>query len=70
LVGNGIAFKNFLKFVDIRVKICLSELTEEQMKGVKGFCDQYMICHSADTVELRKHFGDFLDEVMLDLYIL
>ena len=41
-----------------------------QRFGVKGFCDQYMICHSADTVELRKHFGDFLDEVMLDLYIL
>jgi hypothetical protein len=52
-----------LNLLDIRVQIHLSEPTDEQIKDMKKFCDGHKISHSENTVKLRKHFSDFLDEV-------
>ena len=52
-----------LNFVDIRVKICLSGPTDEQVKKVEEFCERHHESHSDDAVKLRRLFNDFLDEV-------
>lgn len=51
-------------FLDIRIKISLSNPTEGQIKEVKGFCERFKISHCEDAVKLRQHFNDFLDEVI------
>ena len=56
-----------LKFLDIRIKIILSEPTEAQIEEVQRFRERYEISHSKEVIELRKCFCDLLNEVIYEI---